>query len=273
MLQFCQLNFFCCNNFEMSSNNKTQVFYNTTTSSQPDALATNSINFLPGTVVRVLLCCITMLTIGHIAAFIEDYVRDVHTGVSKHIIRLFDFNLESNIPTLFSSLILFLSAFLLMIIWIYKKDNKIAGAHYWLTLCLIFIFLAIDETVQIHEQIAGMLRPSITNDLSGLLYWAWVIPYGLFAIFAALYFMKFVLALPPPTRKLFFEAGALYLFGALFLELAEGYFFKLYGLNHIYNRMLYFVEELCEMCGITIFIYALLNYMAAHHIWFTLKKK
>ena len=126
--------------------------------------------------------------------------------------------------------------------------------------------------MQVHEEVAKILRPSVSNDVSGLLYWAWVIPYGIFAIAAAIYFFRFVVSLPSKTRNLFILAGGLYLFGALILELAEGHFYIKYGLNHIYNRILYFVEELCEMGGITILIYALLSYMADHNISIAVRK-
>ena len=109
--------------------------------------------------------------------------------------------------------------------------------------------------------------------MSGFLYWAWVVPYGIFAIATAVYFLRFVLSLPTQTRKLFFIAGGLYIFGALILEFPEGYFYVRYGLDHIYNRILYFIEELCEMSGVSVLIYALLSYMASYNIGIAIKDK
>ena len=231
------------------------------------------VEFSPQVITRVLVWAIFFLTLGHIAAFIEDYVRHAYSRTAKNIIRWFDFNLEDNVPTWFSVIILAFSAILLFIIYTYKKKNSIKGAHYWLVLGIIFIFLSIDESVQVHEEVAKILRPSVTNNVSGLLYWAWVIPYGIFTLAAAIYFMRFVLSLPPKIRNLFILAGGMYIFGALVLELAEGHFYLKYGLNHIYNRILYFVEELCEMGGVTVLIYALLTYMAGHNIQLAIRKK
>lgn len=234
---------------------------------------TKTIIVSPAAVTRVLVYCIVLLALGHIVAFIEDYVRHAYSRLAKNIIRWFDFNLESNVPTWFSVILLAFAALLFFIIYTQKKAFQIKGAHYWLTLSLIFVFISVDESVQVHEEVAKILRPSVTNDLSGLLYWAWVIPYGIFAIAAAIYFMRFVLSLPARIKNLFFIAGGMYLFGALLLELAEGYFFKLYGLDHIYNRILYFIEELCEMGGVTVLIYALLTYIADYKIGMTVSKK
>jgi hypothetical protein len=237
------------------------------------ATKTGSITFSPKAITRVLSWCIVLLALGHIAAFIEDYVRHAYSRTAKNIIRWFDFNLESNVPTWFSLIILFFAALLFLVIYIHKKHTLTKGAHYWLTLCIIFIFLSVDESVGVHEEVAKIIRPSVSNDVSGFLYWAWVIPYGLFAISAAVYFMRFVLNLPVKTRNLFFLAGGLYVFGALILELPEGHFYKIYGLDHIYNRILYFIEELCEMGGVTILIYALLDYMAENSIHISIAKK
>ncbi len=54
------------------------------------------------------------------------------------------------------------------------------------------------------------------------------------------------------------------------MEFPEGYFYKIYGLNHIYNRILYCLEELFEMSAVSLFIYALLDYMALHKIKLTI---
>jgi hypothetical protein len=234
--------------------------------------ATQSITFSPKGITRVLVWCIVLLALGHIAAFIEDYVRHAYSRTAKNIIKWFDFNLECNVPTWFSVIILTIAALLFFIIYIHKKNNVIKGAHYWLTLGFIFIFLSIDESVQVHEEVAKILRPSVSNNVSGLLYWAWVIPYGIFAIAAAIYFFRFVLSLPAKTRNLFILAGGLYIFGALILELAEGHFYIKYGLDHIYNRILYFIEELCEMGGVTVLIYALLSYMADNNTSIAISK-
>lgn len=235
--------------------------------------AAGIIIFSPQAVTRVLVWCIGLLALGHIAAFIEDYVRHAYSRTAKNIIRWFDFNLESNVPTWFSVIILAFAAMLFFIIYMQKKSNNIKSAHYWLTLCFIFLFISLDESVQVHEEVAKILRPSVSNDMSGLLYWAWVIPYGIFAVAAAVYFMRFVLSLPAKTRNLFILAGGMYIFGALILEFAEGHLYVKYGLNHIYNRILYFVEELCEMGGVTVLIYALLSYMAADNTGIAISKK
>ena len=231
------------------------------------------VSFSPAAIVRCLLYCICFLLLAHIAGFILDYVLHSHSRFTEKMLQYFDLNLENNFPSFFSALILAFSALLLLIIYFYEKINNIKSARYWLVLGLIFIFLSFDESIQIHEDLAKFIRPKLATDLSGFLYWAWVVPYAFFVLAVVIYFMRFVLNLPTFTRNLFFLSGFIYISGALGLELLEGYFFKLYGLNHIYNRILYFTEELMEMMGVTIFIYALLKYMASHSIIISIRQK
>ncbi len=226
----------------------------------------NSIYFSPKGITRFLTGAIFLLLLGHIAAFIEDYVRHAYSRTAKNIIKWFDFNLENNVPTWFSVIILAFAALLLFIIYIHQNKLQVKKSFYWLVLAVIFVFLSVDESVQVHEEVARILRPSVGESMNGFLYWAWVVPYSIFVIAAGVFFLRFVLSLPAAIRNLFFIGGAMYISGALLLEFPEGYFYKVYGLDHIYNRILYCIEELFEMGGVVIFIYALLNYMKDNKI-------
>ncbi len=227
----------------------------------------------PKKITRFLTLSIGLLLIGHIGAFIEDYVRHAHSTLAKNIIKWFDFNLEYNIPTWFSVIILFLAALLLFVIYLPKRLNRSKDAIYWIVLAFFFVFLSIDESVGFHEEIAKLLRPELGNNASSFLYWAWVIPYGMFVISAGLFFLRFVLGLPIKTRNLFILSSAMYILGALGLEFVEGYLYVHYGLDHIYNRILYCLEELLEMGGVVVFIHALLSYMEANKMKLIIAQK
>lgn len=240
----------------------------------PDSITSSenntAIQVVPRKVFNFLLGMIFLLLCGHLTAFVYDFVLQRYTKAGMLIIRYFDFNLENNFPTWFSVLLLATSAMLLFIIFCYHKKAKSNTAYFWLILSLIFVFLSIDESVQIHETVAELLRPKLATDIKGFLYWAWVVPYSIIVLVLGLFFLRFVLGLPAFTRKMFIIASAVFITGALLLEFPEVYFYKIYGLNHIYNRMLYCIEELCEMSGASLFIYALLDYMESHKIKITI---
>ncbi|WP_224996849.1 multidrug transporter [Cesiribacter sp. SM1] len=226
-----------------------------------------AVGISPIKVTVALLCISVLLLLGNLVS-----VYLIASGKNSQSVLLwytawyFDFNGESNFPAFFSTLALMFAALLNLVIYRFLKTNAAADSTYWLVLGLIFAFLSIDENVQLHEAIAKHLRPVLPTDFNGFFYWAWVVPYSVVALAVAAYFFTFVLNLPKKTRTLFIASGLLFMLGALGLEFIEGYYFKLYGLDHLINKILYCIEELFEMWGIIIFIYALLDYARSLNI-------
>lgn len=172
---------------------------------------------------------------------------------------LFNVNSEHNIPTLYSLLALLFCALLLAVIAKAKKLVSDRYVNYWRALAVIFAYLSIDEAVSIHEKFINPLRDTLNT--SGFLYYAWVIPGAIFAIAVFLGFLKFINALPPKTKRLFLTGGAIFIGGAIGMELLAGAHDELYTYNTFGTSVLTSIEELMEMMGIVIFIYALLSYI------------
>ncbi|MEJ8802181.1 multidrug transporter [Pontibacter sp. H249] len=216
-------------------------------------------------IAKGLMAVVLLLLCLHITGVLLEAVFDYDSRLTRIIVRYFDFNGEENVPAFFSSVLLLTAAALLYLIYlVHKKSMKSgSGKRYWLVLSFIFAFMAVDESVQIHEHIAEFVRPQLTSDLNGLLHWSWVVPYSFALIAIVAFFFKWVLSLPTVARNLFFIAGAMFVMGALGLEFVEGYLYKHYGLNHIYNRVMYTLEEFLEMTAVILFIYALLQHLAS----------
>ena len=66
--------------------------------------------------------------------------------------------------------------------------------------------------------------------------------------------------LAPKTRFLFILAGCIYVGGSLGMELVDGAWASRYGMDFFYF-VLTDLEELMEMVGLLIFIYALLKFL------------
>lgn len=221
-----------------------------------------AVHIPPIKILKVLAATIFVLLLANLASiYYENYVYEKTEHLST-LSRSFDFNQEQNVPTFFSVVILLLATGLLFLVHAFRKQDRKDGRK-WLLLGCVFLFMALDESVQIHEYIANVVRPRLPTDLRGFLYWAWVVPYGALVLAVGAYFLGFVLRLPILTRNLFLLSGAMFVSGAIGLELFEGYFYKLYDLNHIYNKVLYCAEELLEMSAVVLFIYALLDYLAS----------
>ena len=97
---------------------------------------------------------------------------------------------------------------------------------------------------------------------SGFLLYAWVIPYGFLTLLIGVIYLKFLLNLPNNYAFWFIGSGAIFVSGAIGFEmLGANETDKLNGSALVYS-IYYSCEELLEMLGIAVFIYALLRYMS-----------
>lgn len=208
---------------------------------------------------RLLIIAVILLLLNLCGIYLKKVLL-IDNFVSNALFFFFDASSEANIPTFFSSLILFISAVILYVI--YKTAPKGFGKkRYWRVLMIIFAWLSVDETASIHEQFGKMGKTFHLN--SDYLYYSWIIPYILFAIIAFFFFLRFLFKLPYPTRILFIISGFIYTGAAICFELLEGNIAKKYGPNTLNDLLLCATEEFLEMTGVIIFIYALLRYAAA----------
>lgn len=99
-------------------------------------------------------------------------------------------------------------------------------------------------------------------ETGGLLTYAWVIPAGIACAAVGLAYLRFLGDLPPAIRWRFVIGGALFLTGALVLEMIEGRYDTQRGVENMPYRIMVAIEESLEMTGIVIFISALLTYLS-----------
>ena len=96
---------------------------------------------------------------------------------------------EYNIPTLFSTLILFFTSILLGIITLLEKKRENIDVRYWAVLAFGFLYMAADESIQIHEKFGIPLRKFLDNKHYGIFHHFWVIPGIAIVLVLALFFM------------------------------------------------------------------------------------
>ncbi|WP_019555778.1 hypothetical protein [Thiomicrorhabdus arctica] len=210
----------------------------------------------PMKVSKIMLSIIAVLALLHItqvSAFLYIGDKEVFDWI-----RMLDFDYEGNLPTLYSSGALGLSALLLWVISRHRKQMRQDYRH-WLVLCFIFIFLALDEGVVIHEKIGDLTEQYI--NASGFLYFAWIVPYGILMTVFVLSYLKFLFQLPRNTAIQMVIAGVLFITGAVGLEMFSGVEAELHNTSTIKYTVLYTLEELLEMIAIVIFVNALLKYI------------
>lgn len=185
----------------------------------------------------------------------------------------FHLNKEANLPTMASSLILMLASALLA----YTAANtpKRARPGVWWMLAAVFLFLSIDETVQIHELLSEPTHNAVQADW--LPPFAWVLPYGVAALFLGVLTLPWFLKLDRTSQIRFFIAGCIYVGGALGVELLEGVSLQridptlspeaLAAANqHLSHELLTSLQECMEYVGSAYFLYALVRRLGGLHL-------
>ena len=218
----------------------------------------------------VVLC---LFIAGIVSNFVWDFQCLKGNPDAGLFAELFFLNSEGNIPAFFSVFTLLLCSALLAIIAFAKKKEDAPYRLHWKALSIIFLFMSLDDVAQLHEKTIEPLRSAL--NAGGFLYFTWVILGIVFSIIVLLAYLRFLADLPRKSRNLFLVAGAIFVGGALGMEMISAYYFSLYvdlpSLPHLrvchvqfYYQMISTVEELLEMLGIVVFIYALMSYISLH---------
>jgi hypothetical protein len=113
--------------------------------------------------------------------------------------------------------------------------------------------------IQIHEQLRAPMEALFST--SGILYYAWFIPYIIVAVLVGIAYFKFMMRLPMSILKLFILAGVVFISGAVVMEAISGMHDEKYGGETLTYALMYSFEELLEMSGAAVFLYALISYI------------
>ncbi len=212
-------------------------------------------------VVKFLLRVVFYLTLASLFVnFTQEYLPDYP---SRELFKdLFNLDHETNIPSLYSAASLLFCSILLASI---SKAKKLAGNNNygsWLGLSIVFFYLSFDEFISIHERLILPLRNAYNT--RGLFYYPWVIVGAIFVFIFLLVFGRFIITLPKKTRRLFLIAGTIYVAGAIGTEMVGGYYADYYTVDDMIYVLITTLEEVLEMLGIIVFIYALLSYISSY---------
>lgn len=168
-------------------------------------------------------------------------------GITLDILRGFEFSNESNIPTWISSL--YWAAFgvagLLLAL--------LATSHRWSFALLgaVGLFASLDEIAEIHERLEPVGAAIVPKGAD--LGVSWVIPGALLALAVGLLLLRMVLRLPRRARAGIMIGGAVFLIGALGVELIWA---MVMGVNSDQFSLVFILfniaEENLEMMGLGI---------------------
>jgi hypothetical protein len=235
------------------------------TSMKKTEIWTDSLSLNPAKIALTLGTMAVLLVLANIAVLLADHLTG-HTSIIIHkLVKLFYLDLEQNIPSFFSMLILLIASALLTVITILKKKQKASYVTEWSILSIGFFYMAFDEIMEIHDKLVAPLQALLGHQNLGIFNFAWVIPGIILVSFLGIYFLRFFINLPPKTRLWFFIAGFMFVGGSIGLELIEGVIAEKSGMETFSYYTLVTIEETLEMLGVIVFIWALLEYLADNY--------
>lgn len=175
-------------------------------------------------------------------------VAEYRLGAPAPIVELFSLSYEGNVPTWYASVLLFSCSALLAAVA--RVEHGVRRRRWWI-LAGIFGYMSLDEAIELHEYLGWLVRGE------GLFYYSWVLPAGALTLAIGLAYLPFLRALPSLTRWRFVLAGAVYVGGALGMELPLGLWVETYGDDNLGYGLIDFVEESLELVGASVFLLAL----------------
>ncbi|MBV1848720.1 hypothetical protein [Catellatospora tritici] len=220
-----------------------------------------------GRLLRVLLCGIAalhVLSLGFCLVYHGLGVYDPFPYFGR-LVKFFYVDKEDNLPTWYSSGVLLLAAVLL---WQVAGNARAAGARFarhWRLLSVVFALLSIDEYAQIHEIGATV----VVVHLGKASYLSWLVLAAPFVLVLAASYVRFLLALPGRVRVLVLVGAVLFLSGAAGMEVVGAFSGREnIGFTPGWASMRYVLsasfEELLEMTGAALFVYAIALYLQQH---------
>ena len=211
-------------------------------------------------IVKSLILVALFLIVVHSIILVIYYI--VGDPKKFDFIRMFDLDMERNIPTLFSSILFCISAFLFYLLSLSSRQTDNNDSKYWKGLSFIFLFLSIDESVKIHEKIGDFTEQFV--HASGYLHYPWVISYTILILILAVIYLKFFLKMPRNIFYAFMLSATLFLLGAIGFELLGANESSQYGTTSIRYSIFYTIEESLEMFGLIYLISILLSLLETH---------
>ena len=192
---------------------------------------------------------------------------NIASGNRSRLLPLLFVGQDESVPSWYSSVMLFSCAALAAAIARSGGSRRRGG---WWAVAGVFAYLSVDEAISIHEKASRLGRFILnTAGIDSFVSRAWVVP-ALAALALLLpLFLWFLAGLPARTRLLLLAAAAVYVGGAVGMELLTDLLVHDRGgvraLTRVENliriAVLPHVEELLEMFGIVLFLYALLRHL------------
>lgn len=213
-----------------------------------------SVDLCPETIFRWTLGIIaTLVSASVLAAFVQ---IELGHGRLLGLTNVVHLDQESNLPTFFSGVQLLCAG---AIAWFAGRTEKVASSRWlWRFLGAGLCFMALDETICIHEK-GNEVDIGSWSDISYFKS-AWVVPALAVVAVCGAVLLKLLLALPRRTAVMLAFSGAIFVSGAVGMEMLGVRYYKRRESEDWLYTFCYTLEETLEMLGPALFIRTALRY-------------
>lgn len=217
----------------------------------------------PRKILLVLVSIDLMFLLLHGVTRLADWKLPAESPL-RSFLRVFSMGGEPTIPTWFAIVQLMALSALLIVVGIRVRAR---GGRFlpWGLLAALATYVSIDEQVKIHETLVDPMR-ELFGITSGPFLLAWVIPALALVGIVGVVFLPFFLRLPVATRWRFTLAVVVFVSGAVGMEMIDAGTFeylKQFGIWEMrIKSMMYGLEELLELLGVSLAIWAVLRHLA-----------
>ena len=195
---------------------------------------------------------ITLAVVGQLSVWVYGFDPE-----SKFVL-YFNVEAEKNPPALFAGLQLLFAA---TTAWVASKiDIVMWRRRYWQILAAGLAWMSFDEVFRMHERLIEPMRALLGGGDLGMFTYAWVVPAIFVVSIVGLLYTKFLLGLPSETGLWLFASGAVFVGGAVGLEMVGGWYWSQMG-NTLTQSLIVITEEAMEFSGICLFIFVVLRFL------------
>lgn len=198
-------------------------------------------------------CLFLIIGVVAVAGLAVELLQELLRLEENHeIVAFFSLSFEQNVPTWLAVSLHALVSLLLLLIATGPVQRTGKLVKHWWGLSVVFACISMDELIGLHEEMSGWFN------LGGIFYFGWVLPASAFVLTFALLYLRFLGHLSQVTRFRFARAGAIFVLGALGVELFLGYWTELHGDSNLGYALIDWVEETLELVGTGLFLSAVL---------------
>lgn len=210
---------------------------------------------------RLLWLFLAIAVLFSILGGLGEYSGEFMPGDPLRSLRAFDFA-RGNVPTWFTSAAFLSCALLLLTIAAHARHASRRAALLWEGLAVLMLALSINEIFAVEhntllDYATRTLRLTLRTDGLTVL----VVISGVVSVAGMALYSRLFLSLPAGTRRAFLVAGAVYLGGAIGLQMVGTLIGRQPGGNPLLQLVVSNIEELCEIAGVLIFLYGLLTFI------------